>query len=135
MRILALIWISIWALTPSLAQDSSPRKLIRSLDGKDLYRAYCATCHGMEGRGNGPVASALKRGVPDITTIAKRNKGVFPSDKLEPMILGEGKQAAAHGSREMPVWGPLFSLVENDKEFGMVRVHNLAEYVRTLQVK
>jgi mono/diheme cytochrome c family protein len=119
----------------SVAQDSSPRKLIASLDGKDLFAAYCASCHGMEGKGNGPVAAALKKGVPDITTITKRNKGVYPADKLQPMILGEGKLAAAHGSREMPVWGPLFRPVENDKDFGMVRARNLVEYIRTLQVK
>lgn len=117
------------------AQDSSPRKLITSLDGKDLFGAYCATCHGMEGKGNGPVAAALKKGVPDITTLAKRNKGVYPGAKLEPMILGEGKLATAHGSREMPVWGPLFRPVENDRDMGLVRARNLVEYIRTLQAK
>lgn len=117
------------------AQDSSPRKLISSLDGKDLFPAYCASCHGTDGKGKGAVATALKKGVPDITTISRRNKGQFPAPELEKMILGQSRAAAAHGTREMPVWGPLFRPVENDQDLGMVRAHNLVEYIRTLQVK
>lgn len=131
MRFLSLVLLGGLAY----AQDSSPRKLIPSLDGKDLFPAYCASCHGMDGKGKGPVAALLKKGVPDITTISRRNKGQFPAPELEKMILGQSRATAAHGTREMPVWGPLFRPVEQDQDLGLVRARNLVDYIRTLQIK
>lgn len=119
----------------ALAQQQSPRKLIPSLDGKDLFQAYCASCHGMDAKGQGPVAKALKKPVPDLTTLMKRNKGKFPTADLEQMILGDADSRMAHGSREMPVWGPVFHRVEEDQDFALVRVRRLVEYVRTRQAK
>jgi len=117
------------------AQTKSPRKLIPSLEGKDLFGAYCASCHGMDAKGLGPVAVALKGTVPDLTQIAKRRDGKFPNDDLEKMILGEKVMNAVHGSREMPVWGPVFQRVENDQDFGLVRVRRVVEYLKSLQAK
>jgi mono/diheme cytochrome c family protein len=118
------------------AAQESPRKLIASMEGKDLFRAYCASCHGMDAKGNGPVAPALKAPIPDLTTLAKRNRGVFPREEMEKMIMGEKKGArAAHGTSEMPVWGPVFHKVENDQDFALVRVRRLVEYLTKLQVK
>jgi len=117
---------------PLAAQDSSPRKLIASVDGKELFVAYCASCHGMAGRGDGPVAAALKKKVPDLATLAARRGGQFPGADLEKMIMGETASQAAHGNREMPVWGPVFRRVEDDKDLGLVRVRRLVEYVQTL---
>lgn len=116
------------------AQEKSPRKLPATLNGKELFVAYCASCHGMDGKGGGPVAPALKTALPDLTTLSAR-KGGFPTAELEKVILGEGKGAAAHGSREMPVWGVVFRRVENDQDFGLVRVRRLVEYIESLQVK
>ncbi len=120
------------------AQDSSnsekQQKLIRSVEGADLYRAYCASCHGKDGRGNGPVASQLKATVPDLTVIAKNNKGTFPVARVRRIITGEG-MIASHGSREMPVWGPVFSQVEDDVDRGPVRLDNLVKYLESIQVK
>ena len=118
-----------------LAQSQSPRKLISSLNGKDLFEAYCASCHGMDGKGHGPVASALKEPIPDLTTLIKRNKGKFPAADLEKMILGDAESRMAHGTREMPVWGPVFHRVEEDKDFAPVRVRRLVEFIRTKQAK
>lgn len=115
------------------AQEKSPRKLPVTLDGKELFRGYCASCHGMDGKGGGPVASVLKTPVPDLTTLTKRKGGKFPGADLEKLILGEGVPAAAHGSREMPVWGPVFRRVENDQDFGLVRVRRVVEYIQSLQ--
>ena len=119
-----------------LGQEKSPRKLIASMEGKDLYLAYCASCHGKLGKGDGPVASALKGPLADLTTISKRNRGKFPREEMEKIILGEQKSArSAHGSEQMPVWGPVFRKVENDQDFGLVRVRRLVEYLMSIQAK
>lgn len=110
-------------------QEKTPRKLIASLDGRDLYRAYCASCHGMDGKGKGPVAAVIKNGVPDLTASKKQ------VSELEKQILGEGPMPAAHGSREMPVWGPIFRRVENDQDLGLVRVRRIVEYIQSLKAK
>ncbi len=106
--------------------------LIRSVEGVDLYRAYCASCHGKDGKGNGPVAQALKATVPDLTVIAKNNGGKFPVARVRRIITGEGI-IASHGSREMPVWGPIFSQVEEDVDRGPVRLENLVKYLESIQ--
>jgi Cytochrome C oxidase, cbb3-type, subunit III len=108
--------------------------LIHSLEGPDLFRAYCASCHGKDGKGNGPVAPALKATVPDLTVIAKSNGGKFPEARVRRIILGEG-MIASHGSREMPVWGPIFHQVEDDVDRGPVRVDNLVKYLESIQVR
>lgn len=117
------------------AQTQSPRKLIPSLEGKELYAAYCASCHGLDGKGQGPVAVALKNPVPDLTLIAKRRDSKFPMLDLEKMILGQGELKAVHGNRDMPVWGPVFQRVEQDQDLGLIRVRRLVEYLKTLQTR
>ena len=125
----------LFAGTFAYAQTSSPRKLITSMEGKDLYAAYCASCHGLSGKGDGPVAPALKAPMADLRTIAKRNNGAVPKEELEKMILGERGSRAAHGSEDMPVWGPVFRKVENDRDLGLVRVRHLVNYIIKLQLK
>src|SRR2546430_1308318 len=69
-------------------QPKSNAQLIHSVEGNDLYRAYCASCHGISAHGDGPAAPALKAKVPDLTLIAKRNHGVFPSSRVTRTISG-----------------------------------------------
>jgi hypothetical protein len=130
---LLFLMLSLGAL--GMAQTQSPRKLIASMEGKDLYVAYCASCHGMDGKGKGPVAAALKAPVPDLTQIAKRKGGKFVVAELEKFILGEGEVKAAHGSVDMPVWGPVFQRVEKDQDLGLVRVRRVVEYLKSMQVR
>ncbi len=103
--------------------------------GKEMFKAYCASCHGVDGKGDGPAASAMKTGVPDITQLAKKSGGKFPSDHISSIISG-AEPSAAHGSAEMPVWGPVFLSVSGHQA-GQVqlRIHNLVGYIETLQVK
>lgn len=123
------------AIAISFGQDKTPRKLIASMDGKDLYVSYCASCHGTDGKGHGPVAVALKDPLPDLTKIAKRHGGKFPGEEMEKMILGAKGSRVAHGSEDMPVWGPVFRKVENDQDLGLVRVRRLVEYLTSMQSK
>ena len=112
-----------------------PEQLIESLEGRDLFRAYCAACHGENARGGGPVASSLKGKVPDLTRVAERRGGTFPLPQVERIITGEETIATAHGSREMPIWGPIFGQVQRDQNLGKIRVRNLARYLETIQGK
>jgi mono/diheme cytochrome c family protein len=106
--------------------------LIRSVEGPDLFRAYCAPCHGMDARGAGPAAPALKVAVPDLSLLARNNQGQFPAASVRQMIMGD-KVVAAHGSREMPIWGPIFHQVEADLDWGNIRLDNLVKYLQSIQ--
>ena len=116
-------------------QQSRPETthLIRSLEGADLYQAYCAVCHGKDGKGNGPMAKSLKAKAPDLTTIAAHHGGTFPLEEVQNIISGEDTKPAGHGTREMPVWGPIFSQIAWDQDLGRLRIYNLAKYIEGLQ--
>ncbi len=112
-----------------------PSIVIRSLYGPDLFGAYCAPCHGRDGKGHGPVAHALKGVPPDLTTLAGRNGGAFPRQRVTTLLNGEGDlEASAHGSRAMPVWGPLFGGLDTDVATNKVRLANIVDYVDSIQV-
>ena len=108
--------------------------LIYSVKGQDLFRAHCAACHGPQGKGDGPLAPALKAKVPDLTLLAKNSGGRFPSASVRGSIAGD-KIVQSHGSREMPVWGPIFHQIESDQDFGDVRLQNLTKYLESIQQK
>jgi mono/diheme cytochrome c family protein len=103
--------------------------------GKEMYTAYCATCHGTYGKGNGPAASALKVPPADLTTLSSSNGGKFPSLKVAGAIRGDAT-ISAHGSKEMPVWGTLFRNMSQGHESEVQqRIANLTKYVESLQAK
>lgn len=108
------------------------QQLIRSVEGPNLFRAYCASCHGIDGKGNGPAAQALKVRPSDLTLLAQKNGGQFPSKHVRSTIMGE-ETLASHGSREMPIWGPIFHQVESDVDRGNVRLENLVKYLESIQ--
>jgi len=112
-----------------------PIKSTSPVSGKDMYMTYCAVCHGTDGKGGGPAASALKIPPNDLTLLSKNNGGKYPSMKVEASIRGEAA-FPAHGSKDMPVWGALFWSVSSGHE-GEVqqRVVNLTKYIESLQVK
>ena len=119
-----------------------------SYSGVEMYRTWCASCHGTQGKGDGPAAAALKKPPADLTQIAKKNGGKFPTERVRNYIDGTSA-VAAHGSRDMPVWGTFFSRLGDDPEFTyqersravMMRVREgervatLANYVESLQRK
>jgi mono/diheme cytochrome c family protein len=111
--------------------DSGPSETIES--GRDTYLFHCAACHGRAARGDGPVVPALKIVPPDLTTIAKRRGGRFDDADVTAFIVG--RRRAAHGTNEMPVWGPLFrELNPYDSRFD-VRLSRLVDYLKSIQVK
>ena len=115
-----------------LAWGQAP-KLIDSIQGPELFKAYCASCHGQDAKGKGPMATSLKTAPPDLRRISLRNHGVFPLARIEKIIAGEEQPSSGHGSSEMPVWGPIFSKVTHDVDLGRVRINNLARDLRDIQ--
>lgn len=79
------------------------------------------------------MAPILKTAVPDLTKIGKRNGGVFPLARVENIIAGTESSGLGHGTRKMPVWGPLFSQITSDRDYGKVRLYNLAKYSRAFR--
>jgi mono/diheme cytochrome c family protein len=103
--------------------------------GKEMYEAYCAACHGKDGKGRGPVASALKAPPADLTVLGRQHAGKFPSLQVYRAISGE-TGIPAHGSKEMPVWGPVFMSLSHQHESEVhLRVANLTNYIKSLQQK
>jgi len=114
------------------SQQHDPGPLIQSLNGVDIYRAHCATCHGVEGKGDGPVAPALNSKMPDLSTITQRSGGVFPVGRVRKIIIGD-EAILGHGSREMPIWGPIFHQIQEDRDYGEVRLQNITDYLKSIQ--
>ena len=132
------VWLAaavLWS-APLRAQETTKRpaevKLIVSIQGKDLFKSYCASCHGLDAKGHGPMAASLKIPPSDLRRISIRNHDTFPMMRIEKIIAGE-ESPAGHGSSEMPVWGPIFSRVTTDVDLGRVRIDNLARYLRDIQ--
>lgn len=121
-------------------KDQKEQVLIYSVKGPDLFYAHCASCHGADAKGNGPAAPALKTKAPDLTILAKNNGGHFPTDRVRKQISGDDV-LASHGSREMPVFGPIFRLIEPYEslnpidELPKVRMDNLVAYLQSIQRK
>lgn len=104
----------------------------RVVEGAQLYKMYCAACHGIDGRGAGPAAEAMKHPPPDLTAISQRNGGKFPDFRIKNIIDGF-EVIDSHGSREMPIWGDFFLDMTRDDELLKLREHNLTEYIRSIQ--
>jgi mono/diheme cytochrome c family protein len=132
LSLLAVLFLRRQGYSQTERTKNEATRLIHSVEGPDLFKAYCASCHGVKARGNGPAAAGLKVKVPDLTGIGKRNGGKFPADRMREIIAGEDR-IAAHGSQAMPVWGPIFHQVEADQDWGQVRLENLTKYLASIQ--
>lgn len=97
---------------------------VPDLSGSELYQHLCASCHGGKGRGEGPVAATLKSKVPDLTRIAARHGGAFPTEQVRQKIDGL-ELSAAHGTRDMPVWGWQLYAIEGEDDVRRKRVADL----------
>jgi mono/diheme cytochrome c family protein len=103
--------------------------------GQQMFGEYCAVCHGKDAKGGGPAAPALKKRPPDLTQLAQKHGGKYPEAAVENVIKGDDPMAA-HGSREMPMWGDLLGVVSrHDPEVVRMRIVNLRDYIKSLQVK
>ena len=106
---------------------------ISAAKGPEMFAAYCAVCHGKDGQGGGPAASALKKHPANLTQLTRTSGGKFPALKVGMIIRGDSL-AGAHGSRDMPVWGTVFRNL-GDESTVRLRIENLTTYVESLQRK
>lgn len=126
---LALMPLSLDAQGP---RREPPALAIPSLAGKDSFDRYCATCHGVSGRGDGNLAPSLTTRPADLTTLAQRHQGTFPRADVLAYVEGTGRQIAAHGPTQMPLWGGIFRWLDTEPRT-RVRIANLVAYVESLQ--
>ena len=110
--------------------EKGPIKQVAVSDAPLMFNTYCAVCHGKEGKGNGPAATAFAKVPADLTRINARNGGKFPDVRVRRYIEGLD-EVAAHGTRDMPMWGGLFNALSRDT--AQLRVAALADYVKSLQ--
>jgi mono/diheme cytochrome c family protein len=101
--------------------------------GSSLYPRYCATCHGVSARGDGPLAADLRVPVPDLTTLAARSGGKFPVERVR-KIITNGEGLRGHGSADMPAWGDVFKKTSGlDGATPDQAIYNLTHYLWSLQ--
>jgi mono/diheme cytochrome c family protein len=106
-------------------------------NGKLMYVNYCAPCHGVESKGNGPAAGALKKQPTDLAALSRNNGGKYPSTHIT-SVLEFGATNPSHGRAEMPVWGPMLGSVDSppsEANVRALRISNLSRYLQTLQEK
>jgi mono/diheme cytochrome c family protein len=119
----------------SNAKVTIPVNRTAATSGRQMYASYCAPCHGTDGRGQGPVASALKTPPTDLTLLSRLNHGKFPDTHIV-SVLQNGVDLPSHGTAQMPVWGPILGKMnQTNSQDRLLRVSNLSRYLETLQAK
>ena len=133
--------LSVFALGQAAPAPSTPAikhvpiTRTSSTSGKEMYKSYCAVCHGLDGKGDGPAAPAMKTNPSDLTVLAQKGAGKYPAAHVAAVIRGQAI-TPSHGSHDMPIWGPLFSSIDQGHEAQVQqRVTNLVNYIETVQAK
>jgi mono/diheme cytochrome c family protein len=101
-------------------------------EGRKTYARYCVSCHGPQGKGDGPLAKELRVPVPDLTTLAARNGGTFPYDRVV-RVVTKGSEVRGHGTDDMPAWGPAFRRTDGIEAPVDEAIRKLAQYLWSLQ--
>ncbi len=125
-RILALAALSAFASVRASAEEPV-------ISGSDVFQQYCALCHGVDGRGLGPVTEKTTRPAADLTQIAKRNGGDFSAAAVSRKIV-DGGGVAEHAASSMPAWGKIFA-ADADPERAKATVAAVTSYLETIQEK
>jgi mono/diheme cytochrome c family protein len=127
MKLLSLVLL-IGAVAYALGIKTGEIQPTPANSGEAMFKAYCAACHGVTGKGDGPAFDLLKKRPADLTQLARKHDGSFPATEVMTFI--------SHGSHDMPVWGTLFrSLTPDNEAVPTIRVRVLTEYIKTLQVR
>ena len=135
--VLGILLFAVWTASarnnPAPDKNQLPSNYVPS--GEQMYKQYCAACHGVNAKGNGPVRAALKIPAADLTTLTKRHDGKFPYEYVTG-VLRFGPGVPSHGSADMPTWGPIFDYLDNHNQGSVQqRIKNLCDYLAALQEK
>jgi len=121
-------WAAVAHAQPQIKKE--PIKAVAASDAAAMFQSYCSACHGKAGKGDGPAAAALKKAPADLTKITARHGGKYPEVQVKRYIEGLD-EVAAHGTRDMPMWGSLFR--DLDRNTAQIRVQALSDYLKGLQ--
>jgi mono/diheme cytochrome c family protein len=139
-RLLLIVLAAAFTASVGYANQSNPKVTIlvnktAPTNGKLMYASYCASCHGVDGRGHGPIAAELKTPPTDLTLESRNNHGRFPDSHIV-CVLQFGAEIPSRRSAEMPVWGPILAKMNvSNPQYTLLRISNLSRYLETLQVK
>lgn len=112
-----------------------PVNKVSPTSGHEMFNNYCAPCHGVDGKGHGPAATALKAAPTDLTVLTKQNHGKFPDSHIV-AVLQFGTDVPAHGSAAMPVWGPILGKMDQaNSQQKQLRISNLSRYLESIQAR
>lgn len=133
--VVSILLLGILAVGQQSTPDTKTPSKSEPVSGKQLYISYCSMCHGTDAKGGGAFSPQLKVWPPDLTQLAKKNHGTYPAMRVAESIDGEfGKPS--HGSREMPIWGPVFrSMAHGRQDSAQLRINRVVKYLETLQQK
>ena len=101
--------------------------------GRGTFRQFCAPCHGTSAQGDGPITPILNTRPADLTLESRNHNGVFPISALEEMLTLSTRLQPAHGSEQMPIWGPVFLSIDSNPTQARARVANLLAYLESIQ--
>ena len=131
--VVLFVCLAAFGESPQREIKYAPVKPTSPASGQEMYTAYCAVCHGNDGKGNGPAAEALKVPPPDLTILARKNDNSYPSDRVRSAIAGDVR-LPAHGSKDMPVWGELFwHMSQGHSSEVQLRINNLNKHIESMQ--
>lgn len=139
-RISILAVIAVFGLAMAYADQGTKKVVIpvdktNPTDARQMYKGYCAPCHGTDGKGAGPVAPALKTTPTDLTLLSDKNGGKFPVQHVA-TVLRFGDEIPAHGNAAMPVWGRVLGNMDTvNKNLTDLRIANLTRYLESIQTK
>jgi len=137
--LLIVAWTAVGAA--SITRAEGAREL-----SKAEFNKSCAQCHGVTGKGDGPLGMYLTKAPADLTKLSQQSGGVFPFSRLYDVIDGRS-EVSAHGPREMPVWGEAYTQEMQNRwptdvlsealiqTITRMRILMLIEYISTLQAK
>jgi mono/diheme cytochrome c family protein len=113
---------------------AAPSPIVTVESGQEVFRSYCASCHGAAAKGDGPLAANLRIAPADLSLLARRNHGKFDADKVRKAIDGRDRKEI-HGGSDMPVWGDAFKRAGEGYSEAKVkdRIDALVDYLASLQ--
>lgn len=130
----ALCFAAVVAEAAQATIKHEPAPYTSPTKGVEMYAVYCAPCHGVAGKGDGPAAYSLKTPPNDLTKLSSRHNGKFPEAEVRTAIVGDANALhGSHGSKDMPVWGRVFQAAGHDDMDSDLRLRNLVAYLKSIQ--